>query len=66
MSKKKVFFPNRDKKKVLISTWKDLDSFESEEEERKEVNLCLMANSSEYSLDNFDKEVDFSNLHSII
>lgn len=49
-----------------MSTWKDLNSFESKEEEEEEVNLCLMVDSIEYTSNNSDKEVDFIDLHSII
>lgn len=53
--------PKRDKKKVLVSTWKNLDSFESNEEEGEEANLCLMAYLIKYLLDDFNEELDFSN-----
>lgn len=54
----------KESKEVLKSTLEDLDASESEGEE--EANLCLMENSVEYSWDDFDEEVDFSDHHFVI
>lgn len=64
--KKKVTFTKKDKKKVLISTRKNLHTSDWNEEYEEEANLCLVANNVKYSSEEYDEKVDFNDLHSIV
>jgi len=50
----------KDAKKIFISTWENIDEL------KEVVNLCLIGNTSEPSLDDSNKDINFSYLHSII
>lgn len=61
-AKRKIAPHRHDKKKVLMSTWEDLDTSEEKEKE----TMCLMAECVEYTSYESDEEVDFSYLHPIM
>ena len=49
---KKRSFPNKRKKKNLLTTWEDMDSFENSGELDAEMaNICLMVNDQQQSIE---------------
>lgn len=55
---KKNYFNSKDKK-VLISTWEDMDDTSSNRETKEEANFGLMADTtSEESESNYDEDVN--------
>ncbi|MED6193513.1 hypothetical protein PIB30_020315, partial [Stylosanthes scabra] len=54
--KKKEEINKKEKKKVLMASWEDLENDSNDHDSDQEVQLCLMDDSTEYD------EVDFSNL----
>lgn len=59
--KKKSVGPIYEKKKMLMSTQEDLDTFDQDED----IKVCLVTRNVESTSDYFDGEVNFSYLHSV-